>query len=345
MKIVGPNEVVVEEFYPASLKPDEVLVNMHYCGICGSDLHAYQGRHPYISLPATPGHEGSGIIAQVGSAVSTLQVGDQVTFEPNLNCGTCYNCIVGRYNICENLRVMGCQAEGMMADVFTDPAHKVVKIPDDMPLRSAALVEPLAVALHAVRKVGVQLGDHVVVLGAGTIGLCVVQCARLAGASVVMATDLVPKRLELAKTLGATHILNPSTQPIPQYLQTNPDVMGFEGVDVAFECVGVGATLDEAIKVARKGSKIAVVGVFGSLVDGFNAGLIQDKEVELVGTLMYTLRDITDAVQLIYQGVVNVEPLITNEFPLEMGIEAFQHAWAGKENEIKVLLKIKATFT
>ncbi|MHA1698256.1 MAG: zinc-dependent alcohol dehydrogenase, partial [Promethearchaeota archaeon] len=184
-----PKEYTVEVRGVPADEPgeNEVRVKIAYCGICGSDVHAYKGMHPFIQLPATPGHEGSGIVEKLGPGAekSGLKVGDKVTFEPNLVCGKCYNCRIGRYNICENLRVMGCQGLGMMQDLFVAPVDKCVKLPSDMPLLDAAMTEPLAVGLHAVRRAEVKVGDHIVIIGAGTIGLSVLQFTKLAGAKTI----------------------------------------------------------------------------------------------------------------------------------------------------------------
>ncbi|MHA1793876.1 MAG: zinc-dependent alcohol dehydrogenase [Promethearchaeota archaeon] len=336
-------EVEIQDIPATDPKENEVQVEIAYCGVCGSDVHTYKGLHPFVPLPATPGHEGAGIITKLGPGAekSGLKVGDKVTFEPNLVCGECYNCKIGRYNICENLRVMGCQSHGMMQDLFTAPVEKVVKLPQDMSLKKAALTEPLAVGLHAVRRSGVQVGDNVVIIGAGTIGLSVLQFVKLAGAKNILVTDLIEKRLELAKKLGATHVVNASELPVHEYLEKNPEIMGFEGVDVVFECVGVEASMNECLKVARKGAKIIVLGVFGKLVNNFNAAWVQDREFNIIGSLMYTMRDITDTMYSIYTGKVNVDLMITAIVDLDDGAKAFELADKDAKNQIKVLIKVK----
>jgi L-iditol 2-dehydrogenase len=326
---------------------NEVLVDIAYCGICGSDVHAYKGKHPFVPTPAFPGHEGSGIISKLGPGAEKfgLAVGDKVTFEPNLNCGHCYNCQIGRYNICENLKVMGCQmterTKGMICDKFVSPANKVVKIPDDMSLKKAALTEPLSVGMHAVRMSKMKVGDHVVILGAGTIGLSVLQFAKLSGANILMVADFLENRLEVARQLGATHTVNlAEVGNLADYLAENRDIMGFEGVDIVFECVGLPPSMNEAIRIARKGGVIMVLGVFGDLVDGFNAAWVQDREFNIQGSLMYTLRDVKDVVNAIYTGKVQVDPLITNVVDLDDGPSGFEMLDKDAKNNIKVLVKV-----
>jgi len=347
LQVPEPFEVVIGQIPEIEPAENEVQVDIAFCGICGSDVHAYRGVHPFVPTPAYPGHEGAGVISKLGKGADAwgLKPGDKVTFEPNLNCGSCHNCRTGRYNICENLKVMGCQmterTKGMMADKFVAPAGKVVKIPPNMSLKKAAMTEPLAVGLHAVRRSGLKVGDHVVILGAGAIGLSVLQFARLAGANVLLVADFFENRLSVAEKLGATHVVNLSKgESVSTHLDRRPEVMGFEGVDLVFECVGVEDSLNEGVRVCRKGGTIVVLGVFGKLVNRFNAAWVQDREFNIVGSLMYTLRDITDTVEAIYRGTVSVDPMITCVTDLDQGGKAFQLADQQARDHIKVMLRV-----
>lgn len=347
LQVPKPFEVVIGRIPEIEPAENEVQVDIAFCGICGSDVHAYRGLHPFVPTPAYPGHEGAGVVSKLGRGAEAwgIKLGDKVTFEPNLNCGSCHNCRTGRYNICENLKVMGCQVtertKGMMADKFVAPASKVVKIPPTMSLKKAAMTEPLAVGLHAVRRSGLKVGDHVVILGAGTIGLGVLQFARLAGANVLLVADFFENRLSVAEKLGATHVVNLSKgESVSTYLDRRPEVMGFEGVDLVFECVGVEDSLNESVKVCRKGGTIVVLGVFGKLVNSFNAAWVQDREFNIIGSLMYTLRDITDTVEAIYRDTVSVDPMITSVTALDQGAEAFQLADRQARDHIKVMLRV-----
>ncbi len=311
------------------------MLKIAYSGICGSDLHAYQGKHPFIDLPATPGHEFSGYIEAVGEGVTGFTKGQRVTVEPSLVCGKCYLCKTGRYNICESLRVMGCQGDGAMADYFVVPADKVVAIPDNLSLKHAALVEPMAVGVHAVRRSKIQVGSNVVILGAGTIGLGILQVAKMAGAKRIVVTDLIDDRLELAKQLGATRVINPKKEdPVKTLLTEKP----YEGWDVIFEAVGIETTIRQALDIVRKGGQVVVVGVFGDETKVI-MGNVQDRETEIIGTLMYLRRDFSDAVDYIASGQVQVEPLITSIFPLDDVAKAFQTAMDG-QHQLKVLFEI-----
>ncbi len=347
LQVPEPYKVVIGKIPEIEPAENEVQVEIAYCGICGSDVHAYKGKHPFVPTPAYPGHEGSGIISKLGKGADKwgLKVGDRVTFEPNLNCGTCYNCRNGRYNICLNLKVMGCQmterTKGMMADKFVSPANKVVKLPKEMSLKKAALTEPLAVGMHAVRRSGIKVGDHVVVLGAGTIGLSCLQFAKLAGANVLLSADFLAPRLDIAKKLGATHTVDLSKEKsVADYLAKNPQIMGEEGVDIVFECVGVEGSMNECIKIARKGATIMVLGVFGDEVNHFNAAWVQDREFNIMGSLMYTWRDVTDTVDAIYKDKVNVDAMITNVVDLNDGAKGFEMLDKQAKDNIKVLVKV-----
>ncbi|GAB4329594.1 MAG: alcohol dehydrogenase catalytic domain-containing protein [Promethearchaeota archaeon] len=336
--IVAPGEVRLEEVPAPEPSAGQVVIRVAYCGICGSDLHAFQGKHPFIDLPATPGHEFSGRVEALGDGVESLELGQRVTVEPSLTCGKCYLCQTGRYNVCENLRVMGCQGEGAMADFFSVPAAKVVPIPPELSLRHAALVEPLAVGVHAARRAGDLAGKNVVIFGAGTIGLLLTQVVRLAGAKRIVVVDLLEERLKLASQFGATTVVNASNQDVVQSLLANRP---YEGWDVAFEAVGVEATIRQALGVVRKGGRVVVVGVFGEEAR-VNVGNVQDRETEIFGTLMYVRRDFQDAIDLIAGGKVEVGQLVSQVFKLD-GDDSVKAAFAAaldSKKNLKVLFEV-----
>lgn len=228
----------------------------------------------------------------------------------------------------------------MLQDTFVAPAGKVVKLPSDMSLKDAALTEPLAVGLHAVRRSSIQVGFNVAIIGAGTIGLSVLQFARLSGAGNIIVSDLIDKRLEIAKQLGATHVVNPKEAPLHEYVKNDRDILGDAGIDIVFECVGVEASMNESLKVVRKGGTIMVLGVFGKPVNNFNAAWVQDREFNIKGSLMYTLRDIKDTITAIHDGRVKVAPMITSVVPLDDGSKAFEIADEDAANQVKVLVEI-----
>lgn len=337
VKIADKEKVILEEFTPREPLENEVRLKIAYCGICGSDVHAYFGEHPFIPIPAYPGHECSGIIEKVGSKVSNLKVGQKVTFLPQVTCGKCYNCRNGRYNICEELKVIGAQTEGAMAELFNVDSKLIIPLPDNFDLKDASLIEPLSVAVHAVKRAGNILGENVVILGAGTIGLLLLQVAKVAGAKNVLITDIYDSRLNLAKELGAEFTVNTRKQNLTrEYINS---IFGERGVGVVFEAVGIEATIRQAIEIVRKGGEIIVVGVFGKETT-VKMSLVQDREINIKGSLMYLKEDFEDSVNLIERGKVNVSKLITHVFNLEEAEEAFKVASKEKERAIKVLIKI-----
>lgn len=335
-EMVAPGRVVVSDVPEPKAKAGEVLIRVAVSGVCGSDVHAYLGEHPFISCPVVPGHEFAGVIAKLGADVHGWRIGQKVTVEPSLVCGRCYNCRHGRYNICQDLRVIGCQAPGALAEYLSVPATKVIPLPETMSFEEGALVEPVAVGVHAVARGGYIGGRKVVVMGAGTIGLVTMQVAKAHGAAAVLQTDIIPQRLALAKSLGADYVANVTEQDLGEMIYA---AFGSEGADIIYECVGIEKTIASAIQVARKGSRIVVAGVFGqrTCVD---MALIQDRELELSGTLMYRRDDFQEAIRLISQGKVQVLPLVSHRFPLDQAAEAFETARTGSAEALKVLVRI-----
>jgi L-iditol 2-dehydrogenase len=326
--------MVIEEVEIPVPGPGEIQVRVAVCGVCGSDVHAFHGKHPFVSAPIVPGHEFSGTISEIGEGVEGFTVGDRVTVEPSLTCGTCYNCRNGLYNICSELQVLGCQASGAFAQYISVPAGKVYKLPDNLDFDDGALVEPSAVGVHAVRKSELSLGDRVVVLGAGVIGLAIVQAAKAAGAGEIIVTGHHEGRLKVAKELGAdTTFLAGDTV---KFIRDN---YGPDGIDIVYEAVGVGATMNEAIDIIRKGAKIIVVGVFGEHPTT-KVGLIQDKEIDMRGSLMYVDTDYPRTLELISSGKIKTKPLITARFPLDRVSEAFDIIQEKRDETLKVLLDI-----
>jgi len=292
----GPGQIVFENVAIPNIKDNEVLIKVIRIGICGSDIHVYHGEHPYTPYPVIQGHECSGKVVKTGKKVKKVKEGDKVVVKPQVVCGECYPCKHGRYNICDNLKVMGFQTEGCAKEYFKVKELKVFKIPENMSYNEGALVEPLAVACHALRRSEIELKDkNIIVLGAGTIGNLVAQTAKAKGAAKVMITDISKFRLNLAKKCGIDIILDVSKYDLNEEIVKE---FGAERADLILECVGSQATINDAINNARKGSDIIVVGVYPEEVK-VNMGFVQDRELRLIGTLMYREEDYLDAIDLI----------------------------------------------
>jgi L-iditol 2-dehydrogenase len=298
--------------------PGEVAIQPLAVGVCGSDLHVFEDLHPFVTLPVLPGHEVAAKVIAIGANVEAHWLNALVALEPSITCGRCRNCQRGRYNICEHLAVMGFQTPGAMSERFVTHVDRLHHLPDTISPEVGAMVEPLAVAVHAMRKVNVA-GLEVAVLGAGTIGLLVAQVASAYGAASVTVIDVLEHRRKIAHALELdTHGLDASTY------------------DVIIECVGSGKALASAIESTRKGGEIVVVGVYGQPAT-IPAKLIQDWELILHGTLMYTSSDYAEAIRLLDARQVLTAPLITHRFKLSEVKHAF-HAALEREHALKVML-------
>jgi L-iditol 2-dehydrogenase len=331
-----PGEIEYRDIPRPAVKPGEVLINIRRIGVCGSDIHVYHGLHPYTSYPVVQGHEVSGLIADLGAGVTGFAVGDTVTFMPQVMCGKCYPCQHGMEHICEDLKVMGFQTDGAAQEFFPILAEKVIKLPASINIDQAAMVEPVSVGVHAIRRAGGVQGKNVLVLGGGTIGNLLAQSARASGASKVMITDVSPYKIERAHLSGLDCAVNTREQDLAKELLA---CMGPNRADVIFEAVGVETTITDAVNLARKGSTIVVVGVFGKkpVVD---LGLVQDRELTLVGTLMYQRQDYEKAIEFIAAGKIALEPLISSRFPFGRYLDAYHAIEAAHGDSMKVMIEL-----
>lgn len=339
--MIEPGKIEFRELDKPALEADEVLIAVKRIGICGSDVHVYHGTHPYTGYPVVQGHEIAGVVADTGVSAGRFANGEAVTFMPQITCGRCYSCRHGKEHICDSLKVMGFQAPGAAQEHFAVSADKVLKIPEGMTLEQGAMIEPTAVALHALGRARLGLegevaGKKVVVLGAGPIGNLVAQSAKARGAEKVLITDLSGFRLQIARECGIDEAANPEREDLNEAIRR---VMGEDRADVIMECVGSGSTIADAVACARKGSTIVIVGVFGQkpVVD---LGLVQDRELNLLGTLMYQRRDYEYAIELISSGKIDLRPLITDTFPFEQYLNAYRHIERAKDRAIKVMIAL-----
>lgn len=330
-----PRKIVFREVKKPEVSDRDVLIRVKRIGICGSDIKAYYGKHPYIKCPIVQGHEFSGVVADKGRKVEGLKTNDKVTVRPQLVCGRCFLCKQGDYNICENLKVIGCQAEGAAQEYLKVDMSLVVKLPRTMTFEEGAMVEPLAVAVHAVNRAGQVRGQKVLVLGAGTIGNLTAQAAKAMGAKAVMITDLSNFRLGIAGKCGVDYPVNVTRASLPKLLENH---FGPGRADVIFECVGEQATINQAINVARKGSGIIVVGVFDEKPRA-DIGLVQDRELTLTGSLMYKAEDYQTAIKLIQSRKVKLRPLMSKTFDFKDYPRAYRFLEKSGDRVMKVFIK------
>jgi L-iditol 2-dehydrogenase len=317
--------------------PTEVLIRMKRIGVCGSDIHVYHGKHALTPYPVVQGHEVSGVIEKVGGSVRGLAPGDAVTIQPQLTCGSCYACRHGAYHICDSLKVMGFQTTGAGSEFFAVDASKVLKLPAHMDLDHGAMIEPVAVAVHALGRAGDVSGLKVLVLGAGPIGNLVAQTAKGLRAAKVMITDVSAFRLGKAKECGIDLCVNVGSTDLAAAVK---EYFGEAKADLILECVGSPQTISQAVAVARKGTDIIVVGVFGDkpVVD---MGTVQDRELRLIGTLMYREPDWKKAIELVESGKIHLAPLITDHFEFADYIKAYHYIDSNRERAMKVMIVVE----
>ncbi|WP_368901182.1 zinc-binding dehydrogenase [Oceanobacillus oncorhynchi] len=312
----------------------EVLIKVENIGICGSDIHAYHGTHPFIDFPIVQGHEVSGVISKVNESVKKFAVGDRVAIRPQRVCGECRQCLDGRYNICESIDVLGCLSTGAASDYYSIEEELVYKLPDTVTLSEGTFIEPLSVAVHAIQRCGSVEGMNVLVLGSGTIGNLVAQSAKAMGAKKVITTDVSEFKLDLAQKCGVDAAVNIQTKDLENELL---EKFGKDKADIIFDCVAVEPSINQAIKVARKGTNVVIVGVpSGSLQVSID--LIQDREINIIGTLCYTHEDYELSIQLIEEGKIELNRLITKTFDFEQFDEAYQYIEQKKDQTLKVII-------
>ena len=322
--VTAPGVVEIHDVARPVPGPGEVLLRMRMIGICGSDVHASHGRHPFVSLPYHPGHE---IVATVE------ETGERVTVEPILACGTCKYCTDGRYNLCATMVFFGCTAPaGGLADLFVLPADRLVPVPAALSDTQAALIEPLSTPVHAVNLAGPDLtGKTVAILGAGTIGLLTLAAARHAGASRIAVSDTLPAKRELAARLGADAVFDPAAEGFVEAVRADLGT----SADVVFDCVAVQPTVDQAIAIAVKGGTVVVVGVPAAPVT-VPLPEIQDLQVRIQGSATYTRADIDQAIAMLTAGVVDVDAIVTAGYPFTEVAEAFAEASSGRQVKVVV---------
>ncbi len=331
-----PGKIVIKEIPIPIPDRGEVLIKVMRMGICGSDIHVYHGTHPFTSYPITQGHEISGVIESLGSDVENLQIGQKVVIEPQYYCGECHPCRNGRYNLCESLKVMGFQTTGAASEYFSLPKDKVTLIPDIMTFEEGAMMEPLAVAVHAVKRYENIQGAKVAVIGSGPIGVLVAQAAKAFGAAEVMITDISDYRLSLAKQCGIDKTVNTKNIDFNQGLI---DSFGIDKADVIYECAGTEITMNEAVQSARKGSVIILVAVFDKPAK-IDLATLNDHELDLNTTMMYRHEDFVDAIRLVSQDKISLSPLMTKTFSMGDFAGAYEYIDTHREECMKVFIAV-----
>ncbi len=318
--------------------PSDVLVQVAACGICGSDVHGYDGSTGRRIPPIVMGHEAAGIVAAVGSAVRAFAVGDRVTFDSTVYCGACDFCHKGEVNLCDNRQVVGVSCgeysrAGAFAEYVAVPERILYPLPSELSFAEAAMLEAVSVALHGVRVSEVKGGETALIIGAGMIGLLLLQAARAAGCSRVFVADIDSTRLKLAKDLGADQTLQVSgAELLSEILRLTEG----RGVDIVLEAVGRNETVSSAIDCVRKGGTVTLVGNITPQVT-IPLQKVVSRQIRLQGSCASS-GEYPEAMQLIAKGKIKVGPLITAVAPLTDGPEWFQRLYAREPNLMKIVL-------
>lgn len=337
IRFVEPWHARLEEVPEPDIREDEVLVRIVATGVCASDILGLSGRHPFRTLPSIPGHEGAGYVVRTGSAVSDPAPGDRVCIEPQRTCGNCEFCLSGMYQLCPDKQMLGTPAwPGTFAEYVAVPARTLYKLPAGVDFAVGAMMEPLAVATHTVRRLEPQTGRSYAVLGAGTIGiliLLVLQASQEPSCSVV--TDPRPSSRALALRLGATAAVDPTE---PGALESTLSKLGRRWVDVAFSVVTLDSVVNQALSVVKPGGTVVEVATFGapSQVD---LRLLQTYERRMVGTVTYQRPDFEYALQLASTHQEQLRGLVTSELDLDGAVQYFNRLREARySSDLKVMI-------
>jgi len=318
--------------------PGEVLIQVAACGICGSDVHGYDGSSGRRIPPLVMGHEASGVVAGIGEDVSRFAVGDRVTFDSTVYCGVCHFCLNGEINLCDNRQVVGVSTPdfrraGAFAEFVTVPERIVYRLSDELSFAEAAMLEAVSVALHAVAVSDLKGGETALVIGAGMIGLLILQAARAAGCSRVLVTDVDASRLKLAQESGADEtILASGAEMVSEVLR----LTGGRGVDLVLEAVGREETVSAAVDAVRKGGTVTLVGNITPQVT-LPLQRVVSRQIRLQGSCA-SAGEYPQAIELIASGKIRVAPLITAIAPLSDGAQWFERLHSREPNLMKIVI-------
>ncbi len=334
--ITAPGTIEFQQKVLAPLGDHDVLVKVMAAAICGSDLHLYKGLHPSVKLPAAVGHEAAGEVVEIGRSVTKHQVGDRVTIEPVIACGTCEYCVRGDYHLCAKISFQYRVGQGAFTPWFIVDENRAFRLPDNISYEEGALVEPLSVALHAVKRSGIRLGQTSAIFGAGAIGILVSMLSRQASGIGSFICDIHPYRLQKALDLSAREAINSREQdPVEAILNATDGL----GVDKSFEAVGLESTLSQALHVLKHGANATLLGIFEQLENKIPIHLFVQREISLFGSQGYSW-DFQDALNMLAMGTISVKPLITHTLSVRDLKQGFEILLNPKNESIKVIIKL-----
>jgi len=335
--VTSPGRVEFKNRTLSPLKGDDVLIKVKASSICGGDIHLYKGKHPLASLPMAIGHEVSGEVIELGPAVSKIAVGDRVAVEPVIVCRRCYFCLRGEYHLCQSIGYQYSSGQGGFTPYFVVSEDWVHCLPDFISYEEGALLEPLAVAVHAVRKAQIEPGHYAAIFGAGGIGLFLLQAVKAAGSGEVFIVDLLEHRLKTATSLGARFTLNAAQKdPVERIFKETQGL----GVDRSFEAVGLEKTLQQSAQSLKKGGICVLIGLFEDpLKVIFPVNLFVQREIQIRGSRGYCW-DFQVALELVKNGQVKLKPLISHQLPLQDLSRAFEILLDPKSQANKVVIQL-----
>lgn len=318
--------------------PDDVLIKVQSVGVCGSDLHYYSKGNIgdfVVNFPFVLGHEAAGVVVEVGENVKTLKPGDRVCMEPGVPCMKCEECLTGNYNLCKDVRFWATPPYGgVLSEYITHPAAFTFKIPDNMSFTEGALVEPLAIGLHACNMGGVKLGHTVAIVGAGCIGLVTLLAAKAYGATKIIVGDVLDKRLAKAAELGAVTVNTKENDFAEKVLE----MTGGRGADVCIDCAGFNATVDACLTAAKRAGTVIIVGLGADRIDGFNTSIMSIKELTVKSIFRYRNLYPT-AINAIADGRIDVEAIVSHRFTFDDTINAFATCTRDIRNVVKGVIE------
>lgn len=323
--IQQPGQSTIQQIEMPSVGDNEIRIKVMAAGICGTDVHIYRGEY-LGTYPIIPGHEFSGIVDAAGPGVLRFKQGDRVAVEPNISCNNCYACLNNRQNFCEHWQAVGVTRAGGMAQYVVVPENAAFLI-GDLSFEEGSFVEPLSCVLHGIERVGIHMGDRILIIGSGPIGNLILQSALLQGAASITVVERNPSRLELAKQYDSIHALS------------SLDTLPHDYFDVVIDATGVTAMMNRTIDFVRKGGQILLFGV-PKKEELFEIPAFQffEKGVSIL-TSYTSVRNSTQAVGLLESGRIHVKPLISHQLPLGAFHEGVEFLETGSEGVLKVLLK------
>jgi L-iditol 2-dehydrogenase len=317
--------------------PGDLLVKVKACGICGSDVHGYDGSTGRRLPPIVMGHEAAGVVEAVGDDVKDIQPGDRVTFDSTVYCGNCFFCSRGQLNLCDNRQVLGVSTpefkrHGAFAEYVSVPRRISYKLPDSLSFEHAALIEAVSIAVHGVNRTPIRLGDTCVIVGAGMIGSLTIQAAKLGGCAQVIAIDVEDRKLDMARSFGASHTFNPKNEDVIAKVK---EVTEGRGADSAIDCVGATAPIQTCMNVVRKGGHVTLIGNVTPKIE-LPLQIAVARELTLYGSCASN-GEYPECIALMASGKINVDPIISARIKLEDGPKYFERLYGHDQELMKVI--------